>query len=288
MRKSVASACSLFALACAGCSSSSSSAASDGGAADAGGSLDAGALGITDASGTGDATVPSDHCGAGPWVTLGITVSALGSNGAAGAPIAGATFTSPLCPGSSATSDANGRLVGHVSQSTPFYGRFDAPSYVSMLTPEQQYASDDDAITVTMLPPLFTSLVGGYDATKGTIFIGSFSDTGHDGGTDPCDSMDGIQFAVQGHPEWTPTYYSAGSIPTATNGTSTTTSGRASFAGLDVGEPVTLTGSKPGCVVTFVHGADTGRAPREAGYVTFIGAYVTDGSDAGVADAASE
>jgi hypothetical protein len=211
-------------------------------------------------------------------------VTALQTSGPA-TPLPGAKFTSTQCPGVFTTSDANGNIRGQVTKDAVFYGRFENTGYTSMLTPEQTYDADDLAIGVQMLPALFTALIRGYDATKATVFIGAEADNGHDGGSDPCDQLDGIQFSVDGHPELTPTYYAPGSIPTAITGTATTTAGRASFAGIEPGEPLTITATKPGCSVTFVHAADTGRVPREAGYVTLIAAYV---HDAAAADAGGD
>jgi hypothetical protein len=273
----------LFALALAACSSSSPPA---GGAANDGGGVGQGndaAASPDGASGGDDGGTAGDQCGAAPYVTLGITVTSFATSGSPSQPIPGVKFTSTLCPGTFTTSDADGKITGKVTKDAVFYGRFEASGYTTILTPELTYGADDPNVGVQLLPALFTSLIGNYDASKGTIFIGAEADNGHDGGSDPCDQLDGISFAVDGHPELKPTYYAPGSIPSAVPGTSTTSAGRASFAGIDPGEPLTITATKAGCSVTFVHAADTGRIPREAGYVTLIAAYVHDGggSDAG-------
>jgi len=232
-----------------------------------------------DAAGAGeDAGVLADTCGAAPYVSLGITVTALSASGTA--PLPGARFTTPLCPGSYKTTDADGKLVGLISKSVPFYGRFEAPNYIKTLTPESRYDADATDVGVQILPGIFAALIKGFDAASTVICVGGFKDGGHGA----CDALDGMTYAVVNHPEAVVTYYSNDSVPVATTDTSTTASGRAAITGLAPGEPVTLTGAKAGCEVVFAHGAATGRYPLEAGYLTLAGAYVHDAASDASAD----
>src|SRR5262249_5530093 len=152
-----------------------------------------------------------------------------------------------------------------VSKGVPFYGRFEAKNYASMLTGEQRYDVDTSDVEVKILPGLFTTLIPGFGPDKTAIFVGAFKDGGHGA----CDALDGMRDRVLGHPEAIVTYYTKDAVPVPTSLDATTESGRAAITGLAVGEPVTLTGAKPGCEVVFVHGTSTGRAPLEAGFVTF-------------------
>jgi hypothetical protein len=249
----------------AACSSSSSSPAAP---TDAGGTSSDASNGGDDTQ--ADAGTLSQTCGAPPYVTLGITLKALTGSGET--PLPGARFTSPLCPDKYQVTDADGKLTGAITKGVTFYGRFEAKNYVKMLTPEQLYEADDPNVTASVPSALFSALIPGYDASKPTIFIGGFKDGGHGA----CDALDGAQYSVVNHPEVTVTYFSNDAIPQPTASAATTVSGRASITGLNVGEAVTLVGSKSGCEVVFKHGANTGRAPLEAGFITFIGAYVHD------------
>ena len=246
--------------------------------------IDASTGGDDDASpDTSDPGQPADSCGTAPFVTLGIQVN--GTGGSGDVPLPGAKFTTPLCPSSYKIADDAGKLTGSISKGVPFYGRFEAKNYVNLLTPEQIYEADDDTVTVSLPASLFSALIPGYDASKPTVFIGGFKDGGHGA----CDALDGIKYTVTGHPEVTITYYTPAAIPNPTTDDFTSSSGRASIIGLALGEPVTLVASKPGCEVVFKHGANTGRAPLEANYITFIGAYVHDlpGADAGTSSDAA-
>jgi hypothetical protein len=238
------------------------------------GPLDDAGDATTDASGvSGDDAAndapQADTCGAEPWVEIDLVVGALSANGTS--PLAGATFTTPLCPGKSRTSDTMGNIKGKLSKSVPFYGRLQSHAYTDMLTPEQQYDVDTTGVAVSMLPGIFTALIPGWGTDKSVVFLGAMKN----GGTGACDAFDGIVFTVPGHPEAVLTYYSTDQIPAPVDGaTSTTASGRASIAGLAPGPPVTVIATKTGCVVETKHGVNTGRAPLEAGFVSIMGAWI--------------
>lgn len=223
---------------------------------------------------SGDATTDvamDDTCGAAPWVQVGLVVSALSANGTT--PLAGAKFTVSLCAGRSTVSDATGNVHGKISKSVPFYARLQKTGYADMLTPEQKYEADTSGVAISMLPSLFTAFIPGFAADKSVVFIGAMKN----GGTGDCDKLDGISFAVPGHPEASVTYYSTDQIPAPVGGaTSTTTSGRASIAELPPGAPIAITGMKTGCVVETIHGVNTGRAALEPGFVSILGAWVHD------------
>ncbi len=234
---------------------------------------DAGDASAKDAGGpSGDAAndaAMDDTCGDAPWVNLGLVVSALSATSTT--PLQGATFTVSICSGRSTTSDAMGNVHGKISKSVPFYARLKRMGYADMLTPEQKYDADTSGVAISMLPAIFTALIPGFATDKSVVFIGAMKN----GGTGECDKLDGISFAVPGHPEASLTYYSTDKIPMPVDGaTSTTASGRASIAGLPPGAPLAITASKTGCVVETVHGPNTGRAALEAGYVSILGAWV--------------
>lgn len=248
---------------------------SDGGVITLGPSAtDAGDAATADASApldSGAETSTTGECGPGPWVDIGLVVTALSASTTT-TPLLGATFTTPLCPGVSRTSDAMGNIQGKLAKSTPFYGRLQAKGYADMLTPEQKYDADTSGVKISMLPSIFTALIPGFASDKTVVFIGAQKN----GGTGECDKLDGIVFSVPGHPEAVVTYYSADAIPAAVPGaTSTTTSGRASIGGLAAGAPVAVSGAKPSCVVETIHGPNTGRAPLEVGFVSILGAWVS-------------
>jgi hypothetical protein len=217
-------------------------------------------------------------CGRPPYVTLGLLVRGGHVDGTT-TPVEGATFTTPLCPGLTVTSDVNGRFTGRLSAGVPFYGRFIASGYVNTLTPEQKYDVDTADIKITLLPVLITALLPNYDATQPAIFLGVMKDTG----VNACANLDGVSFQVVGHPEAVITYYSNDTIPQPIAGaTATSAKGYASVSGLAAQDPVPIVATKPGCMVLTATGASTGRAPLEGGYITEIGAYLEGGeTDAG-------
>jgi hypothetical protein len=211
-------------------------------------------------------------CGAPPYVTLDVTVLGGHADGTA-SPLAGAVFTSPLCPGASATSDASGHLVARVTAGAPFYARFVAPGYAMTLSPEETYTADAPAVSFTLLPSLVTTVIPGYSSTEPVVFLAVANDTA----TGACAALDGVTFEVEDHPEAVVTYYSTDPVPQPTTGTATTARGLASIQGLPAQAPVTITATKPGCTLLLARPPDTGRAPLEAGYITEMPAYLEGG-----------
>jgi len=156
--------------------------------------------------------------------------------------------------------------------STPLYGRITHDNYLPILTPEIAFDMDLAGFNLTMPPAIVATYIPGYAKGQPLIVIGAMKG----GGTNACASLDGITFAVEGHPEAQILYFSTDQIPMSTGGTATTTAGRASVAGLAPGEPVKITATKPGCTVDMTRAPQTGRAPREADYLSVIAAYVND------------
>jgi hypothetical protein len=218
----------------------------------------------------------SDVCGQPPYVTLGIVVVALSLADTDGAVLPGATFTSPLCPGLVKVSDDAGVIEGEISANTPFYGRLQAPNYVSELAPEEVFDASTTGNRIEMLPQILAGLVPGYQADAAAIVIAAEKTIGDAGS---CSSLDGIALSVDGHPEANVTYFSAGSIPLPQlDASATTTRGFAAITGLkgiSDGDFVTLTGTKPGCHVVFARGPVTGRVPLGNGFVSLMPAYLT-------------
>jgi hypothetical protein len=233
-----------------------------------------------DASSASDtSTGPSGpvQCGAPPYITVGLVIEQA-SNADGGPPrIGGAVLTSPLCPDASFTSDDDGGIVGFVSENVPFYGRLNAPGYAPTLSPQEQFTMDTPGLAIALPPSLLTAIVPNYDKTKPLILIDARKDTGtnNDGGAN-CDDVSGVSFTVDGHPEGQVTYYTADAVPAPiTNGTATSESGIVSITGIDVSaSPVSITGTKTGCTVSFLKYAATGKIPLESAYVSIAGAYL--------------
>jgi hypothetical protein len=229
-----------------------------------------------DASDAGTVEEPqtADVCGDGPWVTLGIVVVQLNLAGLdASTPLPGASFTSPVCPGLVKTSDEAGVIEGLVSKDVPFYGRLQAPGYVSELAPEEIFDADTTGIKVEMLSSFLASaFFPAFDAGSTVILIAA-QNLQDDAGA--CSSLDGISFSVPGHPEANVVYFSAGSIPMVTDASATSTRGLAAITGLSGGQLVTLDAGKTGCKVLSVHGPLTGRVPLEKGFASLMPAYLS-------------
>ncbi len=210
-------------------------------------------------------------CGNGPYVTVGIVVSGVALMPPAPL-VGGAVLTSPLCPGVSLMSAADGTMTGRIAQNVPFYGRVEAKSYANTLTPEQLFTVDTPDVALTLPPAILTALIPTYSPTTTTIFLNMFQDGGHGA----CNKVDGTTFDVPGHPEAVVTYYSADSVPVATTDTATTAGGKATITGLAPGEPVAVLGHKAGCTVTLIKDSATGRSPLEAGWITIGGVWIHD------------
>jgi hypothetical protein len=235
-----------------------------------------------DASGDGsDDLVEGDVCGPAPWVNVSITVNGASVTNQTGTPLQGAEFTSPLCPNSKKVSDANGIIAGKISQGVPFYARLVAKNFIPMLVPEMQFDKDTSGVTVVMPPAAVEYLLPDAGAPNTWILIGAL----HDGGSGACDQFDGISFNVPNHPEAIVTYYTADLVPQPIpGGTATTSGGRATIVGLAPNPAVTVTATKPGCVVTSTKAPLTGKVPLEAGFISLMPAYVSnlpDGGDGG-------
>ncbi|HEX7666023.1 MAG TPA: hypothetical protein VF407_15960, partial [Polyangiaceae bacterium] len=236
-----------------------------------------GSTGTDDGGGPGTGSTLA-HCGDPPYITLSIAVEAVSSTDPKPR-VEGAVLTSPNCPDASFTSDADGGIVGLVSQNVPFYGRFNASGYAPTLSPEEKFPTDTSDVFVDLPPSLINIIVPNYDANKPTVFVDVLLDGGHakDGGAN-CNDPSGVTFGVVDHPEAIVTYYAPGTVPTAVSGgTSTTSAGIASITGLDssVG-PITLTATKTGCTVATVKDTATGRLPLENGYISIAPVYLHD------------
>jgi hypothetical protein len=255
--------------------SSGSHAAAQGGpdAADATSQLESGAS-EAEVEG-GDELTVGTQCGDPPYVTLGIVVVALTLSQPDGAPLAGAQFTSPLCPNVVQYSDDAGVILGQVSQNVAFYGRLQAPNFIPELAPEEIFDASSTGNRIEMLPQIIESVIlPGFDASAQTAIVVAVERVEDDAGA--CSAFDGISFSVPGHPEAQVTYFTDDTIPAAIpDGGATTTRGLAAITGLASGQMVTLAGTKPGCQVLFQHGTLTGRVPLETGFVSLMPAYLS-------------
>jgi len=248
----------------------SADAAADSTRVDAAGPSDDGSDASADAV---EELVMADVCGPGPWITFGIVVVALDLSNPDGSVLAGAEFTSPLCPGVEKLSDEAGLIEGQISVDRPFYGRLQAKGYVSELTPEEIVDANTTGNKLELLPSILTGLVPGFQPDASTVVIAAQATEGDAGA---CSSLDGIAFAVSGQPGVSVIYFSNGSIPLpVADASTTTTRGFAAITGLNGGGFITLAGTKPGCNVVFARGPLTGRVPIENGFVSLMPAYLT-------------
>jgi hypothetical protein len=224
-------------------------------------------------AGAADGTTTSEAaCGPAPWVNVELNV--LGITLGDAEPLTGVALTSPLCPGVVHTSDDAGRVVGQVAQNAPFYASLELNAYLKELTPEEVFDADQGGITFDMLPVLFNAVLRPSLTSTSTAVLVLAIATGDDAGA--CSQLDGVAFAVDGHPEAQVTYYSPDSFPSAIDGgTATSSRGLATISGLAPGQFVTVTGTKAGCSVALARGSLTGRARVEAGYLSLMPAYVS-------------
>jgi hypothetical protein len=264
----------LFALALFGSASAGVLAvvACGGGGARAGAQPDTGTDAGGDDAGPTIEAGPGSRCGQGPWVSAGLQLVALSIVDAE--PLPGVAFTSPLCPQLVWYSDDAGRIAGQISRDVPFYGTLEKIGYLPELAPEESFDADQSGISFDMLPTLFGALfVPPFSKSTTTVAIAARS-TGADSGA--CSLLDGVAFAVTGHPEAQVTYYSTDAVPLAIDGgTATSTRGLATIAGLAPSQLVTLTGTKPGCHVTLAGESLTGRVRVEAGFLSLTLAFVS-------------
>jgi hypothetical protein len=224
--------------------------------------------GTTPVDGT---TLADGACGTAPWVNVELNV--LGITLGDAQPLTGVELTSPLCPGVVHYSDNAGRLVGQVSQNTPFYASLALKAYMPELTPEEVFDAGA-SVTFDMLPQLFNAILHPpLTPTSSAILVLAIA-TEDDAG--PCSQLDGVAFAVEGHPEAQVTYYSPDSFPSAIDGGAATSSrGLATISGVAPAQFVTVTGTKTGCRVALDRGSLTGRARVEAGFLSLMPAYVS-------------
>ena len=184
--------------------------------ADAGGPAPDGDASVSPALDSGDdageAAAELRTCGAPPFVTLGIVVKAASASGM-GTPIEGAKLTiAPLCAHQSQLSAADGTITGRVSKGIPFYARFEAKGYAPTLSSEQKFDADKSPIVVPLPPSIFEVLIPSFTTKTTAVLIALMKG----GGSGPCDALDGVSFAVDGHPEAQVTYYTSDAIPAAT------------------------------------------------------------------------
>jgi hypothetical protein len=228
--------------------------------------------GPDDASAADGTTTPADGaCGTAPWVNVELNL--LGITLGDAEPLTGVALTSPLCPGVVHYSDESGQLVGQVERNVPFYASLALKAYMPELTPEEIFDASE-SVTFDMLPELFNAILRPpLTSTSSAVLVLAIA-TDDDAG--PCSQLDGVAFAVEGHPEAQVTYYSPDSFPSAVDGgTATSSRGLATISGLAPAQFVTVTGTKAGCHVALARGSLTGRARVEAGFLSLMPAYVS-------------
>ncbi len=221
-----------------------------------------------DAEETPDVTVDDGRlrCGAEPYVLAKILITTTVRE-----PLAGITFTSPMCPGVSQVSGDDGLIEGYVTKSVPFYARFDGDGYAALLSSEQKYKGDN-SLTVPMLPRFITGVLPDYDSKRGAILISLPKNPKVPA---PCTETDGVRITVKDRPDARILYFAEGVIPTVMEGAKETSkAGLVAVLDLDAGQMVTITGKKKGCTVSFTELGATGRAPLEAERITLMAGAV--------------
>jgi hypothetical protein len=180
-----------------GCSSSSTSAASDSGPV-----VDAPQeMGGQDADVGDDApTLPS--CGKAPYVQYELKAGEILVTGAA-QPLAGAALTFDLCPELAVTTDASGLAFVRISRDASFTAKVSAPDHVTVIAAEQADRAIDpdysDTVRVAELLPRMdaTGVLPDYDPSKPSFAIVIQPDSA----SIHCKEPVGVELSLPGHSE---------------------------------------------------------------------------------------
>jgi len=243
-----------------GCSSSGSDGPHASGTGGAAGNVDAGA--------GGGGGLPT--CGPPPHVLEGGNSVLLLPDGTT-TPIGGVRFTPTLCPGAPiVVTPPDGRYQYLISKGVPVSVLYEGDGILTQLRGEYAFETDSDTGTPTMLKPDFVQILSDFGPDKSAIFI-----TVRAYGTAACAALDGVAFAVTGHPEAKISYYAEGAPPTPiAGGTATSRLGYAAVEGLLPDSTVELTATKSGCNATMARPPRTGRALLMRGIVSMMSAAV--------------
>ncbi len=270
-----------------GASACSSNDSGGGGAADAGDAgidssiaptPDAGQPPNADANGvvTGDSSTKATACTAAPFVGYAATVTTLSANGSTG-PLAGAKIGFSTCEGFELTTSATGGATAKLTQGIAVTPLYEDTGFISALGAEIP-ASGDVTEAVTLFNDDVTGLIPGFAFDGGEAAIVEIVLAVDAAATAPCNVTSGVTLTVTGHSEASVSYMGA-AWPTDHDVASTTasTDGTRAFIGGIVGATkVAIAGTKSGCNVKLVTGAQTGEFALLAGSITIGTATITN------------
>jgi hypothetical protein len=164
----------------------------------------------------------------------------------------------------------DGRYQYLVSKGAPVSVLYEGDGILTQLRGEYAFETDNDTGTPTMFRPEFVDILPDFGPDKTTIFIQVRAY-----GAGACAMLDGVSFSVTGHPEATITYYDEATTPAPIpGGTATSRAGYGAISGLAPDQVIEMTGTKPGCTLTFARPPRTGRAQLLRGIVSMMSAAV--------------
>lgn len=222
---------------------------------------DAGADTPTDGASDAPADTAPPECGAAPRVSYSLNLGLLDSTG----PhlTKGIKVRSSLCgAGVMTATDALGKATLFITKGTPQVLRFESSFSFPGIEGELALDSDSFLPGYMLLDSEATSVLPGYDAKLGTLWV-QIEQADADG----CAGKSGVTVAVPSAP---------GAQISYLKGYKATTDGATSDDGLVVvtkvplGTSVTVTGAKTGCNYTTVARGYTGKFTTEAGAITYV------------------
>ncbi len=190
-------------------------------------------------------------------------------------PAAGATLTSPACPGQTLTIPADGAFSLLLTKGSKSFAKLEKMGALNTILGEWGVEKDEVDIEMVMLPPLFAGLTPDWDSSTEPAVLLSVSPQAS--ATGACAAKDGVSFVVKDQPTAVVSYFSDSSVPSAVMGaTATTARGLVTFTNV-TGSTIEVVGTKAGCKVSTITRLQTGKIVIEPKYITTLVAYVTNG-----------
>jgi hypothetical protein len=207
-----------------------------------------------------DAADAGSGCGSAPYATYTSQVQLLGPTGLNPAP--GAKLTSPLCPGMTFTSLADGKITILVQRGVPVDGELNLVGAVPTTLAEAVFTGDFSPPGISVYSVDFAAYMPNL-ATKSYLQAG----TDVSAGTGACAKDDGVTFSIPEDPAAVIDYYDGTKkVPGAT---ATALNGNAIIELSVVDTFVTLKATKAGC--TFATPSPlTGRVRSLKGHVAIV------------------
>lgn len=217
----------------------------------------------TAAMDSGPEVVFSTTCGTAPYVTWSGNFVVQGLSGTE-APT-GVKITSPGCPGSTFTTDADGNYTIQIQKGLTSYIKVNADDTIPAIVGLSLADSDATNIDLVLLPTLLKSFLADWKAGEPAVLV-KVSAAGSATGT--CKNLDGVALSVKDQPSAKVAYFNNSSPPGIVAGaTSTSASGIAVITGV-TGTTVQLVGTKTGCTASPILPPLTGVTAVEPDYVT--------------------